>query len=333
MPRRTPMRISLGLSAPALRLLADGLRGSGGPLRRIAGWSVLEAAPALASGWVTAAALDHGFLAGRPGVGLAWIALLAGLFFARAAAERALFTPLAEVVENLRDTLVRRVVRGVLERATADGRGGGSTAVAQLNGQMDTVRNLTGTLLRTARPLSVSLLAAVIGLAALDPLLAGLVLAPLVPALAVFFWSMRRLTTRRRLLVLAEEKVAGRGGVRRVPRHHGAGGRAARRFGRGAGGGRGGQGTARRRTGGRAAGARGPARRPTAAAAPAAGRSRPGGARIGQPRCRGRRGHLCGGPPPAGPADAGGRGVRVLEPAGRGAPPAGRGRHGAGASF
>ncbi|MFB7450045.1 ATP-binding cassette domain-containing protein [Streptomyces sp. NPDC056194] len=213
MPRRTPMRIGFGLSAPAARLLTDGLRGSGGPLRRIAGWSVLEAAPALASGWVTAAALDHGFLAGRPGVGLAWIALLAGLFFARAAAERALFTPLAEVVEDLRDTLVRRVVGGVLERATADGRGGGSAAVAQLNGQVDTVRNLTGTLLRTARPLSMSLLAAVIGLAALDPLLAGLVLAPLVPALAVFFWSMRRLTARRRLLVLAEEKVAGRAGA------------------------------------------------------------------------------------------------------------------------
>ncbi|KOU18288.1 hypothetical protein ADK52_30910 [Streptomyces sp. WM6372] len=216
------MRIGLGLSAPAARLLADGLRGSGGPLRRIAGWSVLEAAPALASGWVTAAALDHGFLAGRPGVGLSWIALLAGLFFARAAAERALFTPLADVVENLRDTLVRRVVRGVLERATADGRGGhggqggrggGSAAVAQLNGQVDTVRNLTGTLLRTARPLGVSLLAAVIGLAALDPLLAALVLAPLVPALTVFFWSMRRLTARRRLLVLAEEKVAGHAGA------------------------------------------------------------------------------------------------------------------------
>ncbi|MGW4161155.1 ATP-binding cassette domain-containing protein [Streptomyces sp. NPDC004788] len=213
MPRRTPMRIGFGLSAPAARLLTEGLRGSGRPLRRIAAWSVLEAAPALASGWVTAAALDDGFLAGRPGVGLAWIAVLAGVFFARAAAERALFTPLAEVVEGLRDALVRRVVRGVLERATAGGRGGGSAAVAQLNGQVETVRNLTGTLLRTARPLSMSLLAAVIGLAALDPLLAGLVLAPLVPSLAVFFWSMRRLTARRRLLVLAEEQVAGRVGA------------------------------------------------------------------------------------------------------------------------
>ncbi|MEV7414727.1 ABC transporter ATP-binding protein [Streptomyces sp. NPDC089919] len=208
MSRRTAVTSRFGLSAPAARLLADGLRGRGRPLRAIAGWSVVEAAPALASGWVTAAALDRGFLAGRPGVGLAWIGVLAGLFLARAAAERALFTPLAEVVERLRDALVRRVVGGVLERATTGGRGGGSAAVAQLNGQVDTVRNLTGTLLRTARPLSVSLLAAVLGLATLDPLLAGLVLAPLVPALGVFFWSMRRLTTRRRLLVLAEERVA-----------------------------------------------------------------------------------------------------------------------------
>lgn len=217
------MTAGLGLTPPAARLLTDGLRGSGGPLRRIAGWSVLEAAPALASGWVTAAALDQGFLAGRPNVGLAWIALLAGLFLARAAAERAMFTSLAEVVERLRDTLVRRVVHGVLRRATTAGSGGGSAAVAgrgagsaavaQLNGQVETVRSLTGTLLRTARPLGVSLLAAVLGLAGLSPLLAALVLVPLVPAVAVFLWSMRRLTARRRLLVLAEEAVADRAGA------------------------------------------------------------------------------------------------------------------------
>ncbi|MGW6915838.1 ATP-binding cassette domain-containing protein [Kitasatospora sp. NPDC054939] len=213
MPRRPPLTTGLGLSAPAARLLADGLRGSRAPLRRIAGWSALEGAPALASGWVTAAALDRGFLAGRPGVGLAWIALLAGLFLVRAAAERAMFASLAEVVERLRDTLVRRVVHGVLERATAAGRSSGSAAVSQLSGQTETVRNLAGTLLRTARPLAVSLLAAVVGLAGLSPVLALLVLGPLLPAVAVFLWSMRRLTARRRELVLAEEAVAGRAGA------------------------------------------------------------------------------------------------------------------------
>ncbi|EWM09983.1 hypothetical protein KUTG_00287 [Kutzneria sp. 744] len=63
----------LGLTPTAAALLADALRGSRKPLLRIALLSAVEAAPVLAAGWVTAAALDQGFLTGRPGVGLAWL--------------------------------------------------------------------------------------------------------------------------------------------------------------------------------------------------------------------------------------------------------------------
>jgi ATP-binding cassette, subfamily C, bacterial len=203
---------SLVTGRPGLALLAQGLRGSRGPALRIAGWSALEAAPALASGWVTAAALDRGFLRDRPGTGLAWLGLLAALYLVRAAAGRAMFADLAHVVEPLRDTLVRRVVEGSLARSVTGGRPVDAAGVSRLSSQVDGVRGVVGTLLRTARPLAVTLVATVAGLAALSPLLALLVLVPLAAAVAAFAVTVRALTTRRRTQVVAEEEVAARGG-------------------------------------------------------------------------------------------------------------------------
>ncbi|MEV4558398.1 ABC transporter ATP-binding protein [Kitasatospora sp. NPDC049285] len=203
--RRTPR---LGLTPTAAALLADGLHGSRRPLLRIAGLSAVEAAPALASGWVTAAALDHGFLAHRTGTGLAWLGVLALLYLVRACAERAMFDPMAAVVEPLRDHLTRRVVHNTLRQATELGRDPGTASVSRLSGQIDSARGLIASLLRTARPLAVTLLAALVGLAGLDPLLAVLVLVPLTAAVALFAWSMRRLTALRRDALLAAEEVA-----------------------------------------------------------------------------------------------------------------------------
>ncbi|MFJ3498360.1 ATP-binding cassette domain-containing protein [Streptomyces sp. NPDC086091] len=200
------------VSRDGLRLLRDGLRGSRRPLTRIAGWSLLEAAPALASGWVTATAVDRGFLAGRPLHGLAWLGLLASLYVVRATAERALFPHLADIVEPLRDHLVRRLVRASLERAAREGRAADSAAVARLTRQAETVRNLVATLLRTARPLVVTLLAAVAGLTVLDAFAAAVVLPPLLLVLLVFPLSLGSMMRRRRAVVLAEERVAVRTG-------------------------------------------------------------------------------------------------------------------------
>ncbi|WP_051970006.1 ATP-binding cassette domain-containing protein [Kitasatospora azatica] len=204
-PRRAPR---LGLTSTAAALLADGLHGSRRPLLRIAALSAVEAAPALASGWVTAAALDHGFLAHRPGTGLAWLGVLALLYLVRACAERAMFDSLAAVVEPLRDHLTRRVVHNTLRQATESGRDPGTASVSRLSSQIDSARGLIASLLRTARPLAATLLAALVGLAGLDPLLAVLVLVPLTAAVAVFVWSMRRLTVLRRDTLLASEEVA-----------------------------------------------------------------------------------------------------------------------------
>ncbi|WP_405577213.1 ATP-binding cassette domain-containing protein [Streptomyces sp. NBC_01190] len=195
------------------RLLAGALRGSGPAAARIAGWSVLEAMPALMCGWVTAAALDRGFLKGDTARGLAWLALLGALYVVRALATRAMFGDLARVVEPMRDALVTGVVRGALSRAVAAGRPIGTADVARLGGQVDAVRGVVAALLRQARPLAVTLLATVVGLAALSPVLAAMALAPLSVALAAFGLSMRALTARRRVQVLAEEEVAVLGGA------------------------------------------------------------------------------------------------------------------------
>ncbi|MEV6013203.1 ABC transporter ATP-binding protein [Streptomyces sp. NPDC051976] len=198
----------LGLTPIAAALLADALQGSRRPLLRIAALSAIEAVPVLASGWVTAAALDQGFLHGRTGTGLTWLSLLAVLYLIRACAERAMFDSLADVVEPLRDHLTRRVVHNTLARATASGRDPGTASVSRVSSQIDSTRDLISTLLRTARPLVATLLAALVGLAGLDPLLAAVVVVPLTAAIAAFVWSMRRLTAVRRDTLIASEEVA-----------------------------------------------------------------------------------------------------------------------------
>ncbi|WP_406192244.1 ABC transporter ATP-binding protein/permease [Kitasatospora sp. NBC_01560] len=214
--RGRPRARSVGGGA---RLLREGLRGSRRPFGLLAAWSVVEALPVLASGAATAAALDDGFLAGRPAVGLAWLGLLGLLQLGGAVSERAMFALLPRVVEPLRDSLVRRVVHGALDQAvyggrTAPGLGAGDAAgVSRLSAQTDTVRALVGTLLRTARPLAVRLVATVVGLTTLSPVLAGVILPPLLLALAAFLLSMRTLAARRRDAVLAEEDVAARAGT------------------------------------------------------------------------------------------------------------------------
>ncbi|OMI39931.1 ABC transporter ATP-binding protein [Streptomyces sparsogenes] len=193
---------------PGLRLLRAALRGTRAPVLRVAAWSAVEAAPALASGWVLGRALDQGFLDGRPATGLAWLTLLGVLYALRAAAERAVFEPLSHIVEPLRDELVRRLVHGTLYAAVHRVRTADATDVARLTGQVEAVRGIVGALLRTARPLAVTLVAALTGLAVLDPLLAALVGVPLAVAVVVFLVSMRTVIRRRQSYLAAEERVA-----------------------------------------------------------------------------------------------------------------------------
>lgn len=193
------------------RLLTGELRPHKRALMRVLAWSVLEGLPALLTGVLVAAALDRGFLAGRTGFGFAMLGVLGAAMLVRVAATYAMFPQLAAVVEPLRDALVRRVVGGALDTALA-GRAARaaepSAAVARLTEQVESVRNLTASLLRTLRQLAVTVVAALVGLALLAPVVLPLVLLTLVPFAWLFVRLLGPLARRRRALVLADERIA-----------------------------------------------------------------------------------------------------------------------------
>ncbi|MFJ3215028.1 hypothetical protein ACIPLC_03785 [Kitasatospora sp. NPDC086801] len=178
-----------------------------GPLLRLLGWSGVEALPPLLSGLLVSAAVDQGFLAGRPGAGVAWLAGFGAAMAFRAYAARAGFPYLAAVVEPLRDALVERVVHSALARPSAD-----PAEVARLTEQVESARQLTATLLRTLRGVGVTLAAALVGLALLAPAVLPLVLLPLLAAGFLFARLLRPLVARRRTVVLAEERLAAEAG-------------------------------------------------------------------------------------------------------------------------
>ncbi|MFJ6137913.1 ATP-binding cassette domain-containing protein [Kitasatospora sp. NPDC092286] len=200
---RAGARRFLVARSPGWALLAHRLATTRGPLLRLLAWSGAEAVPPLLSGLMVSAAVDQGFLAGRPGVGVAWLAGFGAATAVRAYAARAGFPHLAAVVEPLRDALVERVVRGALARSHAD-----PAEVARLTEQVESARQLTATLLRTLRGVGVTLVAALAGLALLAPAVLPLVLLPLLASGALFARLLRPLVARRRAVVLAEERLA-----------------------------------------------------------------------------------------------------------------------------
>lgn len=194
-------------SRPGWTLLREQLRTTREPLLRVLLWSGVEAVPPLLSGLLIAAATDRGFLAGRPLTGCGWLAVLGAAMLVRAYAARAAFPQVAAVVEPLRDALVHRVVAGALARPEAD-----LAAVARLTEQVETVRQLTATLLRTLRAVGVSLLAALLGLALLAPVVLPLVLLPLAAGGLLFVRLLGPLVERRRAVLSTDERVAAEAG-------------------------------------------------------------------------------------------------------------------------
>ncbi|MFD3517671.1 ATP-binding cassette domain-containing protein [Streptomyces sp. NPDC058657] len=99
-----------------------------GVLLRLAGWSLVEAGQTFLGGYCLAQALDRGFLAGRGGVGAAWLTVAALAILAGGPVARGVFAQLAALVEPFRDGLVRRAVDQALWRATG---GAGESGVGQ----------------------------------------------------------------------------------------------------------------------------------------------------------------------------------------------------------
>ncbi|WP_117669283.1 ABC transporter ATP-binding protein [Micromonospora sp. MW-13] len=197
-----------GAARPGVRRATwAALRARRPAVARLAGWSVVEALPALLSGALVARAVDGGFLAGRPGVGLGWLGLLAGAVLVGALATGRTYRSLGAVVEPFRDDLAARVVRAALRDATRAGGRADSAAAARLTHQVELVRDTFAGLLMVTRGFLFAAGAALLGLVALDPVVAALVAAPLVAGLAVFLGALPAMAGQQRRYVRAGEEL------------------------------------------------------------------------------------------------------------------------------
>lgn len=189
------------------------LRGRARTLRGLALWSLLEAAHTFLGGYAVARALDDGFLAARTGTGLAWLAVAAAGALLGGLALRGVFGGLADLVEPLRDGLVRRAVRQALERAVADpARAAHDGAVSRLTQQTELARDSFAGLVLVARSFVFTAAGALAGMAALAPVLLLFVLPPLLLGTAGFLLTLRPMARVQRRVLDADEALAARTG-------------------------------------------------------------------------------------------------------------------------
>ncbi|GAA0964799.1 ABC transporter ATP-binding protein [Actinocorallia libanotica] len=179
------------------------LRREPGRLRRILAWSVLESAPALLLGYAVAQAVDR-FAGGRPAEGLVWLALLGAVWAAAAVAAGRVVLAVAEVVEPFRDRLLAQVVRhGLTGRRAAD------ASASRANQQVELARDSLASVITVLRSFVFTVLSVVLGLLALMPQIALLVLPPFLLGLCCFLCSLPALARRQRAFLRADERATG----------------------------------------------------------------------------------------------------------------------------
>ncbi|WP_308346474.1 ABC transporter ATP-binding protein [Streptomyces sp. ISL-66] len=190
------------------------LRGRKGALGRLAAWSLLESAHTFLGGYGVARALDDGFLAGRTTTGLTWLAAAGAGALLGGFALRGVFAGLADLVEPLRDGLVRRAVRQALDRAVADpARAPGAGAVARLTQQTEMARDSFAGLVLTTRSFVFTAVGAFAGMAALAPVLLLIVLPPLLLGAAAFLATLRPMASVQRRSLDTDEALSDRVGA------------------------------------------------------------------------------------------------------------------------
>jgi ATP-binding cassette, subfamily C, bacterial len=187
-----------------LRYAARSLRRR--PLLALAGWSVLEGVPAASFGLALARAVDDGFLAGRPLVGLAWLGGLVAAGGLGAVGSRQIYRRLGDLVEPVRDDLVRRVVGGALSQAVAGRPDDG--AVSRLTRQVEIVRDTFAGLIVTVRGFAVTSIAAVVGLVSLAPVMALLIVPPFLLGITALLATLGLAAARTRASLRANERLA-----------------------------------------------------------------------------------------------------------------------------
>ncbi|WP_420033420.1 ATP-binding cassette domain-containing protein [Streptomyces sp. cg28] len=177
-----------------------------GTLARLAAWSVLETGQTFLLGLALARALDDGFLAGRQGTGLLWLAVAALGVAVGALGTARVYGAVADLVEPARDALVRRVVA----RGVRDADGG---AVSRLTQQVEIARDTFAGLVMVSRSFVFTASGALIGLGSLAPVLLLVVAPPLVAGLALFLATLRPLAHRQEAFLTADEAVSARLGT------------------------------------------------------------------------------------------------------------------------
>ena len=174
--------------------------------------SVLEGLPAFFSGRLVELAVNNGFAAGRPGLGVAWLGVFGVAALVGAFGSRLVWQQLGKVVEPLRDALVTAVVRGVLHDPAPPRNGPDARGVARITQHVEVVRDATGGLLVQARAMVVTTAGAIAGLITVAGALALPVVVPVLVALAGFAALLPSLARRQRALTLADERTSAAAG-------------------------------------------------------------------------------------------------------------------------
>jgi len=182
-------------------------------LARLAGWSLIEAVPAVLSGQLIARAVDRGFLAERPAAGLGWLGLLATAVALGSVGTRNTYRCLADLAEPLRDELVEHVVGGALRSIAATGGTADRSVVARLTHQVEIVRDTFAGLVMTLRGFLFAATGALLGLASLAPSIALAVAVPMLSGLVLFALTLPAMVARQRTYIAADEELADRAGA------------------------------------------------------------------------------------------------------------------------
>jgi ATP-binding cassette subfamily C protein len=179
-----------------------------GAVARLTGWTLVAAVPSFATGLAIARAVDEGFLAGRPAVGFAWLAGLAATVPLGAVGSRQTYLAVARLAEPLRDELVELVVEGALRRSVRTGATRDTGAVARLTQHVEVVREMVAGLLVLVLGFVGTVVAALVGLAAVAPVVLPWVVGPLVVCAVAFAASLPMAIRRQERLLLADEHLA-----------------------------------------------------------------------------------------------------------------------------
>ncbi|GAA3139602.1 ATP-binding cassette subfamily C protein [Kribbella aluminosa] len=169
------------------------------------GWSVPEILPTAVYGIAVARATDS-FLGGHAWQGIAWLGGLVVTAGLGAAGARQVYGRLGDLVEPLRDDLVRRVVGGAL-------RTGDDGAVVRLNRQVEIVRDTFAGLVLVLRSFAVTLFGVLTGLLSLAPVVAAFVVPPFLLGFALSLAVLGMAADRVRASLAADEALAASAGM------------------------------------------------------------------------------------------------------------------------